>query len=97
MRQAKKPGQDKTFQAHHNMFLVVASGHTQNEINLESIKNHSVFINCTNIENLPSTTMTLLNFKPKKILMEKPGSISLDKLNQIQMINKTKNCNLFIA
>ena len=67
------------------------------ENNREVLKNHTTFINCTNIECLASTTMLLLENNSKKILIEKPGSIFLNDLNNMKKIKEKAKSNVFIA
>ncbi len=47
-------------------------------------------INCVSIENLFETTCTLLRNNVKKILVEKPGSLSIDEIESLEQISIEK-------
>ena len=66
-------------------------------------KNHKLFnteslvINAVNVENLYETTLCLINQNVKKILVEKPGSLSRKELSHLYEESKARNSKIFIA
>jgi predicted dehydrogenase len=52
---------------------------------------------CTPVETLASITKELLTFGVKKILIEKPGAISIQELNEIKVLEAEKSATVLIG
>ena len=52
---------------------------------------------CTPVDSLASITMELLGFGVKKILLEKPGALSVNELLKIKEKSKNENANVLIG
>ena len=65
--------------------------------NGNGIQNIDFTINCVSIENLFKTTIQLMNLGLKKILVEKPGCLSENELNQLIHCQEKSNSRVYIA
>ena len=74
---------------------VVAGGLTQ--FLLGNNQTPDCAIVCTPVEILASITMELLTFGVKKILIEKPGALSVQELNEIKKLEAEKNSTVLIG
>lgn len=54
-------------------------------------------INCVNIEELKSTSVELLNYGVKNILLEKPGGCNIREIKKLQNLAKNKKADIRIA
>ena len=54
-------------------------------------------INCVNVENLKSTTETLIDLGIKNILVEKPGGLDKNEINFLVEKSRNKSTNIYIA
>lgn len=58
---------------------------------------NTIVINAVNVENLYETTLSLIEQNVKKILIEKPGSLSKQNLINLMNISQTKNVDVYVA
>jgi len=54
-------------------------------------------INCVNVEELKSTSIELLNYGVKNILLEKPGGCDIGEIKKLQKLAKKRRANIKIA
>lgn len=57
----------------------------------------SKVINCVNVEELKSTSIELLNYGVKNILLEKPGGCDFGEIRELQKLAKKRKANIKIA
>tara|TARA_B100001245_G_C22822239_1_gene395662 strand:+ start:65 stop:1015 length:951 start_codon:yes stop_codon:yes gene_type:complete len=75
----------------------VYSGGLKKFLEKNELTQYSHIINSVNINSLNHTTITLLNNGAKKILLEKPGDISVKSLKKINNLSNKKDANILIA
>jgi predicted dehydrogenase len=63
----------------------------------EHFKTTMVHINAVSVEALASTSLQLIDAGVQRILLEKPGALSISNLNTLQERTKQHDCNLRIA